>query len=177
MRLTSRLATMLAGLSVLTGACAGPARPHVTVLPPRLDAPLPASATADAPRPATAIADAALAYLGTPYQLGGTTPSGFDCSGLVWYVFAQGGTRLPRELRLQFEAGEPVPQSDIRPGDLLFFSTTGPGPTHVGISTGGDEFIHAPNSRGVVRLDRLSTAYWASHFIGAHRVISGTRSN
>jgi cell wall-associated NlpC family hydrolase len=78
---------------------------------------------------------------------------------------------VPRDVRRQFDAGTPIAETSIQPGDLLFFSTTAAGPTHVGIAVDGDQFIHAPNSRGVVRVDRLRTAYWASHFIGARRIL------
>ena len=108
--------------------------------------------------------------VGTPYRTGGSTVDGFDCSGFVQYVFSQNGVRVPREVRDQYHAGKEVDRRRLEPGDLVFFTTTGPGPTHVGISLGGDQFVHAPSSRGVVRVEQLSMDYWASRFIGAKRL-------
>lgn len=113
----------------------------------------------------------ALALRGVPYRNGGTDPSGFDCSGFVWYVFAQHGVALPRTVPEQFRAGR-APRGPLTIGDLVFFSTVAPGPSHVGILIGGDEFVHAPSSTGVVRVERLSAPYWSSRFIGARRPAS-----
>ena len=117
-----------------------------------------------------ALSSAALSLRGAPYRMGGTDPNGFDCSGLVSYVFGQHGLRMPREAREQFKVGTSVPRDRLEPGDLVFFSTVAPGASHVGIAIGGDQFVHAPSERGVVRVDQLSTQYWASRFIGAKRV-------
>jgi cell wall-associated NlpC family hydrolase len=105
-----------------------------------------------------------------PYQNGGTTADGFDCSGFTQYVFAQHGLPLPREVRDQFSAGSPVEREAIEAGDLLFFQTTAKGPSHVGIALGSDEFVHAPSSTGVVRVEHYTAAYWAKRFVGARRV-------
>ena len=105
------------------------------------------------------VADTALALRGVPYRNGGTHPDhGFDCSGLVQYVYARHGVQLPRSVSSQQDFGEDV--RDLRPGDLLFFSTMGGKTSHVGISLGGDDFVHAPNSRSVVRIDSLRAPYW-----------------
>ena len=118
-----------------------------------------------------AVVNLALALRGTPYRTGGTDPdSGFDCSGFTQYVFAQQGLALPREVRDQYRAGSPVNPQDVAPGDLVFFTTTAPGPTHVGIALGDDAFIHAPSSTGVVRVERLSASYWSRRFLQARRV-------
>ena len=77
---------------------------------------------------------------------------------------------MPRTVSEQYRVGEAVAPSALQAGDLVFFSTTAPGPTHVGIVIGGDAFVHAPASSGVVRVERLSATYWASRFIGARRV-------
>src|SRR6266851_814416 len=104
-----------------------------------------------------AVTGTALALRGAPYLNGGTDPRrGFDCSGFTQYVFAQHGLSLPRDVRDQFHQGTAVKQEDVKAGDLLFFSTTAAGPTHVGIAIGGDGFIHAPSSTGVVRVERLT---------------------
>jgi cell wall-associated NlpC family hydrolase len=112
----------------------------------------------------------ALDLQGIRYRNGGSDPRGFDCSGFTQYVFAQHDVWLPREVRDQFHMGRPVPRSDLRPGDLLFFSTTAPGASHVAIALNGDEFVHAPSSTGVVRTERLTSSYWSRRFLGAKRV-------
>jgi cell wall-associated NlpC family hydrolase len=118
-----------------------------------------------------ALVGTALALRGVPYRNGGSEPTGgFDCSGFTQYVFAQYGVALPREVREQFKAGKTISADALSPGDLIFFSTTEPGPSHVGIAIGGDEFVHAPSSTGVVRVEHLSSSYWSPRFLGARRV-------
>ena len=144
------------------------APPAVAVVPaPKSARPMPgAGGTVDG----YALSSAALSLRGAPYRFGGTDPNGFDCSGLVRYVFGQHGLPMPREAREQFKVGKTVPRDRLEPGDLVFFSTVAPGASHVGIAIGGDQFVHAPSERGVVRVDQLTTQYWASRFIGAKRV-------
>jgi peptidoglycan DL-endopeptidase CwlO len=118
-----------------------------------------------------ALTATALALRGTPYRNGGVEPGdGFDCSGFTQYVFAQHGFALPREVRDQYRMGETVKPEEVAAGDLLFFTTTAPGPTHVAIALGGDEFIHAPSSSGVVRVEHLSASYWSRRFLVARRI-------
>jgi cell wall-associated NlpC family hydrolase len=117
-----------------------------------------------------ALAGTALALRGTPYRNGGTDPNGFDCSGFTQYVFSQYGLALPREVREQFRVGQPVKAEELAPGDILFFTTTDPGPSHVAIAVGGDQFVHAPSSTGVVRVEHLSSSYWSPRFLGARRI-------
>jgi len=106
-----------------------------------------------------------------PYRNGGSQPSdGFDCSGLVQWVFAQHGTVLPRDVRQQFDVGEKIDADELKPGDLVFFETVSKGASHVGIAIGGGEFVHAPSSRGVVRIEKLSTSYWSKRWVGARRL-------
>jgi cell wall-associated NlpC family hydrolase len=112
----------------------------------------------------------ALALRGAPYRNGGSDPSGFDCSGFVWYVFSQHGIAVPRTVLELFRAGQPVRERNIQPGDLVFFETTGRSASHVGVVVGADEFIHAPSSRGEVRVEHLTTSYWARRFVGARRI-------
>ncbi len=111
---------------------------------------------------------------GVPYRNGGSDPSGFDCSGFVQYVFAQHAWRLPRDTDRQYHEGNAVPYDEIQPGDLVFFETVARGASHVGVAIGGDQFIHAPNSRGVVRIERYTSSYWYPRFIGARRIVSTT---
>ena len=94
----------------------------------------------------------ALQYLGTPYVWGGSSPGGFDCSGLVEYVYNQVGVSLPHNAAAQFGYGTPVPESDLQPGDLVFFDGLG----HVGIYIGGGQYIHAPHTGDVVKISNLS---------------------
>ena len=117
-----------------------------------------------------ALSGTALSLRGAPYRNGGVDPAGFDCSGFVRYVYQQHGVAIPREVREQFRVGKTVDRDRIEPGDLVFFSTVAPGASHVGIVIGGDQFVHAPSERGVVRVENLSSQYWASRFIGAKRV-------
>jgi cell wall-associated NlpC family hydrolase len=112
----------------------------------------------------------ALALRGIPYRDGGSDPSGFDCSGFTQYVFAQHGLVLPREVRDQFRLGKAVKPEELAAGDVIFFTTTGPGPTHVAIAIGGDQFVHAPSTTGVVRVERLGSSYWAPRYLGAKRI-------
>ena len=77
---------------------------------------------------------------------------------------------MPRQVRDQFRIGKNVDRDRLEPGDLVFFSTVAPGASHVGIVIGGDQFIHAPSERGVVRVESLTHQYWAARFIGAKRV-------
>jgi cell wall-associated NlpC family hydrolase len=118
-----------------------------------------------------AIAGTALSLRGSPYRNGGSDPRGFDCSGFVTYVFAQHGLAVPRSVGELFRAGLEVPADAIQPGDLVFFATTSSGASHVGIVVGGDQFVHAPSTKGVVRVDRVSAAYWGPRFVGARRVM------
>lgn len=126
-----------------------------------------------------AIAQFAMGFRGVPYRLGGADPAGFDCSGLVQYVFAQYGVAVPRVVEQQWEIGEKVKPSKIEPGDLIFFNTKkrGDGASHVAIAIGGDSFVHAPNSTGVVRIETLGSAYWGSRYVGARRVKPEDSSN
>jgi cell wall-associated NlpC family hydrolase len=139
-----------------------PIRPPTPIVPPDGNTP-------DSPD-GYALAGTALALRGVPYQNGGVTPSGFDCSGLVQYVFSRYGLAVPREVRDQYRLGQRVDRDRLEPGDLVFFSTVARGASHVGIALGGDQFVHAPSSTGVVRVEQLSAPYWASRFVGARRI-------
>jgi cell wall-associated NlpC family hydrolase len=120
-------------------------------------------------RIATQLTRSAMRFLGVPYVFGGTTASGFDCSGFVQHVFALLGIALPRTADAQYDAGHPA-VGGPRPGDLVFFDTYG-GVSHVGIYLGRGQFVHASSSRGVM-VSHLSESYWASRYVGAKRLIA-----
>ena len=124
-----------------------------------------------APASASDLIVTALALRGTPYLNGGSEPSrGFDCSGFVQWVFSRHGTLLPRETRDQYDEGRKVDRDEVQAGDLVFFETVSHGPSHVGIALGSGEFVHAPSSRGVVRVERYTSGYWSSRWVGAKRI-------
>lgn len=107
---------------------------------------------------------------GVPYKFGGTTPKGFDCSGYVQYVFKKEKADLPRSADVQVQKGVFVLQKDLKPGDLVFFSTYEPGASHVGIYAGNGKFWSASTSKGVV-LSSLKDSYWKTRYYGARRVL------
>lgn len=158
------LARLLAcAVLLLLAACGGSAR--------RPDAPLVAGTPrADA---ANAVLFRAMSLVGTPYRYGGNTPEGgFDCSGLVGYVFRDAaGVQLPRSSAAMSEIGERKLAGDtLQSGDLVFFRA-GRKVSHVGIYVGQRRFVHAPNSGGTVRLDSLDGAWWREHFVFGKRVL------
>jgi cell wall-associated NlpC family hydrolase len=111
-------------------------------------------------------ASIAMQYLGIPYLWGGASPNtGFDCSGLVMYVYAQLGISLPHFAGAQFGFGVPVPRDQLQPGDLVFFDNL----NHVGISLGGDEFVDAPHTGDVVKISTI-TGWYEQNYVGARRI-------
>ena len=159
------LLLVLAGCAIRPGATPRPF-PGANLAP--ADLPV----TAAGGRPASdAITSTALEYVGVPYRWGGTTPRGFDCSGFTYWVFSRHGLELPRVAADQYRVGAPVDRKAVGPGDLLFFETISEGPSHVALALDGDQFVHAPSRRGKVRVERLSSHYWASRYLGARRVL------
>lgn len=120
------------------------------------------------------VVEAGLDAIGTPYSWGGDDPDdGFDCSGLVAFVYKEvAGVDLPRRARDQRGKGKPVNTAQLQPGDLVFFGTTRRRQTsHVGIYIGNDQFVHAPRRGSTVRVDDLKSTYWAKHFVGARQYL------
>jgi hypothetical protein len=112
------------------------------------------------------VVEIALRYLGTPYRWAGASPSGFDCSGFVMYVYSWIGIRLPHSSWMLWGVGKPVAPKDLRPGDIVFFS----GRSHVGIYIGQGRFVHSPHTGDVVRVTRLSESWYGSTYDGARRI-------
>lgn len=130
------------------------------IVTPPVTVPIPVGTGAGHPQ----AAQIALQYLGVPYVWGGASPGGFDCSGLVMYVYAQLGISLPHYTVAQWNATIPISPSQLEPGDLVFFDGLG----HVGIYIGGGQFVDAPHTGSVVRIDSLGG--WGGSFNGARRV-------
>ena len=178
-------------LALVTTACAsrgavprpfpGAAVPKGAGMPPPDSADGPAADSGAAAPPIApadgvtvpAVIQTALDFLGVPYRLGGTDPSGFDCSGLMQWVFARHGMTLPREVRDQYRVGREIDLDDVKPGDLIFFETVSRGASHVGMIIGEGRFVHAPSSQGVVRVEPYTANYWIRRFVGVRRVIDG----
>lgn len=115
----------------------------------------------------TEILSTAKSLIGVPYKWGGTTPSGFDCSGFIDYVFGKLNINLPRTASGIYHYGSAV--SHLQPGDLVFFVTYKKGPSHVGIYVGSNQFIHADADRGIM-ISSMSLHYWKSRYLGAKRI-------
>ena len=105
-------------------------------------------------------------FIGSKYKYGGTTPSGFDCSGFTQYIYKNFGVNLNRTAAAQYSNGVAVTQ--LQAGDLVMFGKSGI--NHVGIYIGGNQFIHAANERSGVRIDSLSTGYYKTNYVGARRI-------
>jgi peptidoglycan DL-endopeptidase CwlO len=118
---------------------------------------------------AARLTKSAMRFLGVPYVFGGTSSSGFDCSGYVQHVFAMLGVHLPRTADAQYTVGHKVAR--VEPGDLVFFQTYTYGPSHVGIYLGHGRFVHSSSSHGV-EVSQLHDAYWSSRYLGAKRILA-----
>jgi peptidoglycan DL-endopeptidase CwlO len=145
-----------------------------TPVPAPAPQPEPAPSPSPSPSPPTAspppathggVVAIALRYLGVPYRWGGASPAGFDCSGLVMYVFAKVGVYLPHSSYMQYQYGHFVPRSQLQPGDTVFFN----GLSHVGIYIGGGQFVHAPHTGDVVKISSLYDSWYRTTYVGARR--------
>jgi cell wall-associated NlpC family hydrolase len=157
----SRVKALAPVLIVLLAACAStPQRAPV--------------AGAGSTRPSAELSEQAAGYaqtmIGKPYRFGGSSPAGFDCSGLILYSYKRAGLALPHNTDRQRTAARPVKVSDLRRGDLLFFNQEGKKYGHVGIYVGGGKFVHAPSSGKSVRSDRVDSPYWRKHLSEARRL-------
>ena len=118
----------------------------------------------------TAALIAAESRIGSPYRYGGAGPDAFDCSGLVAYAYGQVGITVPRTAAQQYSIARPVPRSQLRPGDLVFFRLSGRTVSHVGIYAGNDRFVHAPQTGGQVRMASLNDDWYRERYAGAGRL-------
>lgn len=135
----------------------------------------PASSSPPRAERAEALLQALLA-IGIDYSRGGTSPAtGFDCSGLVAYVYREAwGIRLPATTAAQSQSGVPVSLAELQAGDLLFYDTLQRPYSHVGIYLGEGKFVHAPRTGAQVRIESLQSSYWTARFNGARRIEPGT---
>lgn len=133
---------------------------------------VPTPSRAGNPLDGSRIIEKAQEYLGTPYRYGGSGPGGFDCSGFVRYIFAQFDIDLPHNAAAQYGNGSEVGKADLIPGDLVFFACGRGGIDHVGIYSGGDQFIHSssPRSGGVI-FSSLSSGYYGNTYVGGRRIL------
>ncbi len=117
----------------------------------------------------------ALGLLGTGYRFGGRNPeAGLDCSGMVSYIVQEiSGQRLPHNAAQIASMTRPIKVSELRPGDLVFFNTLNRKHSHMGIYMGDGRFIHAPSSRGQIRVEKLDNTYFRPRIDGARRLVSG----
>ena len=167
-RLGGRLLPLIPLLAVLAACASSPGQPGD---PGSRSARSYGQATADSRR-ANEVLVRAISLVGTPYRYGGNTPAGgFDCSGLVGYVFLDAaGLRLPRSTsELMDLKSRRIARDKLQPGDLVLFTPASGG--HVGIYVGEGRFVHAPSSGGTVRMDKLDAPYWARAYSGAKRVL------
>ena len=145
---------MVVGASALLAGCA------------KVSVPIPTNPRSPEAARARTVVAVAKQYVGAPYRWGGSSPDGFDCSGLVRYVYAQVGVSLPHNAAQQYRLGTPVARDDLEPGDLVFFDHL----RHNGIYVGNGRFIHARQTGRRVGIGSLDDEWYASHFVGGRRL-------
>ena len=112
-----------------------------------------------------------MGFLGVAYRFGGTSPTGFDCSGFMQFIFRKSfSVNLPRTSAEQANVGIPVSRNELRPGDMVFFRTSGNRISHVGMYVGNDRFIHAPRTGKRIEITSLNSQYWGTRYATARRV-------
>jgi cell wall-associated NlpC family hydrolase len=132
-----------------------------------------AAASADGSVPGSQVVSLATQFVGAPYVFGGASPSGFDCTGFVMWVYSQFGVSLPHNEAGQLNSGPSVSADDLQPGDVVVFADTyRPGLSHTGIFIGDGKFVHAADERHGVVISNLWDSYWAPRFVGASRALS-----
>src|SRR6188472_3914528 len=156
-RLSTHLAVLVLLLAFPAFAAAAPDRSGEGIKP--------ATPVEMLPTTGETAVDIALRYLGTPYSRAGASPSGFDCSGFVMYVYERLGIGLPHSSSMLWGVGRPVDRNDLRAGDIVFFN----GLSHVGIYVGNGTFVHSPHTGDVVKVSRFSEAWYGSTYDGARR--------
>jgi len=159
-RVSILLPAAVLALAAVVGGCASePAHP------PRQAAAAPRSK----PQPQPGSVLIAAAQVGTPYRYGGTSPRGFDCSGLVYYAYRKAGIPVPRTTLAQLRHARHVPLNQLRPGDLVFFKLDRRPVSHVGIYAGNGRFIHAPSNGKRVSFTTMDDPYWQARLVAAGR--------
>jgi len=149
---------LLVGFAFLVSACGTqPLRPTTIAL------------SDDAQASKSVVPSVARQFLGVPYVYGGTTPNGFDCSGLVQYAYREVGIDVPRTTMAQYSIAWPVELAQLQPGDLLFFRLNSAEVSHVAIYDGDLQFIHAPATGKVVSVSSLNNRFWRERLVGAGR--------
>lgn len=172
-RHTRRLTVSVACVAAFSSTTAASAAPAVVHADPPIPAPVPTPAPAPVVAPGLQVASLAQQYVGSRYVWGGSSPSGFDCTGFVMWVFSQFGVAMPHNEAGQLASGDSVDAENLQPGDVLVFANTyRRGLSHVGIYVGGGQFIHAMDESHGVIVSSLSNSYWAVRLVGATRALA-----
>jgi cell wall-associated NlpC family hydrolase len=157
------LAAGLLGLSLILVGCR-------STIEPSLSPPVVSAAHIER---ASRVVALALAQVGAPYRWGGADPRGFDCSGLVMYVYGRAGVSLPHGTAKQYRLGTPVSRNDLAQGDIVFFDRL----NHSGIYIGDGRFVHASKTGDAVKVSRLDDAWWERRWVGARRLPTADRQS